>query len=62
MLHRIPLSHSSAPNPCATGSGSCSSLCLLSAVAKEGYACACSEGMELAPNLRDCQGMSIPLT
>ena len=44
------------PNPCAEDNGGCSYLCLLSAVAVDGYACTCSDGLVLDARGENCSG------
>ena len=44
------------PNPCAEDSGGCSHLCLLSAVAADGYTCTCPDDSVLDVHGRNCSG------
>ena len=44
------------PNPCAEDNGGCSYLCLLSAVAVDGYTCTCPDGLILDPHGKNCSG------
>ena len=48
-------SHSiSGVNPCAVNNGGCKHLCLLSAVKREGYSCACQTDINLYPDEKQC--------
>ncbi len=59
-LHVIhPLRQRRAPNPCAEGNGGCEYLCLLSAVAPEGFSCICPTGVQLASNGKNCKRKSL---
>ena len=44
------------PNPCAEDNGGCSYLCLLSAVAADGYTCTCPHGLVLDAHGKNCSG------
>ena len=44
------------PNPCAEDNGGCSYLCLLSAVAVDGYTCTCPDGFVLDAHGTNCSG------
>ena len=43
-------------NPCGEDNGGCSHLCLLSAVAADGFTCNCPDDLELEENGRNCSG------
>ena len=43
-------------NPCAENNGGCSHLCLLSAVAADGFTCNCPDDLDLEENGKNCSG------
>ena len=49
-------------NPCAEDNGGCSHLCLLSAVAVDGYTCTCPDGLTLDSNGKNCSGTQLSFT
>ena len=46
-------------NPCDNNNGSCSHLCLLSAVDPRGYSCHCPHGMRLDDDEKGCIGTAV---
>ncbi len=55
-LHVVhPLRQQTASNPCSVDNGGCEYLCLLSAVAPEGFSCVCPTGVQLASNGKNCK-------
>ena len=47
------------PNPCTEDNGGCSYLCLLSAVAVDGYTCTCPDDLLLDAHGRNCSGAQL---